>query len=76
MNDLRRINGIIDATLIHFQFPDMCTSKYYITRTIGNACYTHFADDHYTIQHELSSGGRVVIDVKYEPDWEHEDDTE
>lgn len=72
MTHLNVIPHIIDGTLILFRFPIAQNEKYIIDSTVGNACYKHLDDDHYIVQHELSSGGRVVIDVKYEPDW-HED---
>ena len=72
MSDLYRIEHILDGVLLPFRTYELDDPKYFIEDSVGNACYTHLADDHYTIEHHLSSGGRVTIDVKYEPDWTDE----
>lgn len=75
MTHLNVIPHIIDGTLILFRYPIAQNEKYTINNPAGNAYYEHLDDDHYTVQHKLRSGGRVVIDVKYEPNWKDEDIT-
>ena len=72
--DLELIEPIIYASLKPFTRLSQ-PRKYFITNTVGNACFEKLDPDHVTIQHELSRGGRVVIDIKYEPDWTGEDFT-
>lgn len=50
--------------------------EYYlnISNTVGNACYEKLEDDHIIVRHELSRGGRIMIDIKYDPDWKDEDE--
>ena len=70
MEDLRLMSYIVELALHYFKDP---SNLYYIGNSVGNCHYTFFEADRRVISHELSCGGRVVIDVKYEPDWKDED---
>lgn len=69
MTDLRMMESIIHAALQPFTRFDV-PSEYRLVNSVGNACYTKFDYDHVTVQYEPSRGGRLTIDIKYEPDYE------
>ena len=72
LHHLHFLDILVDVNTRIFRDPSHFV---YLSSTIGNAHYTTFGDNHYAIEHLLSTGGRVVIDVKYEPDWINEDIT-
>ena len=70
LHHLSYMGRVVELVTGYFKDPH---NHVYMSNSIGNAHYTAFEDDHYAIEHLLSGGGRVVIDVKYEPDWKDED---